>query len=89
MIFSYDESKNKTNLAKHSVALSDAELLEWDSLICTSDARRDYGEFRFIGFELIGERLYCVVFTMRGETHHIISLRKANNREKENYAHHY
>ncbi|MFM0364692.1 BrnT family toxin [Paraburkholderia sediminicola] len=30
---------------------------------------------------MIDARLYCVVFTQRGETFRVISLRKANNRE--------
>ena len=85
MQFSYDEAKNKSNMQKHGVPLSEAKWLEWDLLISTHDARRNDGEVRTIGFAPIGERLYCVVFTVRGDTHHIISLRKANNREKENY----
>ncbi|PIQ13147.1 MAG: BrnT family toxin [Hydrogenophilales bacterium CG_4_9_14_3_um_filter_59_35] len=30
-------------------------------------------------------RVYCVVFTDRGEARHIISLRKANTREVKHY----
>ena len=45
------------------------------------DPRRDYGERRMIGYALMGERLYCVVFTERRDAYRIISLRKANNRE--------
>ncbi len=89
MQFSYDEAKNKTNIQKHGVSLDEAKLLEWDLLISSHDARRDYGEVRTVGFTLMADRLYCVVFTDRGDTRHIISLRKANNREKANYAHHY
>ena len=89
MQFSYDEAKNKTNVQKHGVALSEAKLLEWDLLISTHDARRDYGEVRTVGFTLIADRLYCVVFTDRGDTRHIISLRKANNREKAYYVSNY
>jgi uncharacterized protein len=44
------------------------------------------GELRMIGYALWDERLYCVVFTDRGVNRHIISLRKANNREQVNYA---
>ena len=89
MQFSYDEAKNKSNVQKHGVALSEAELLEWDLLISTHDARRDYGEVRTVGFTLIADRLYCVVFTDCGDTRHIISLRKANNREKAYYVSNY
>ena len=89
MQFSYDEAKNKSNVQKHGVALSEAKLLEWDLLISSHDARRDYGEVRTVGFTLIADRLYCVVFTDRGDTRHIISLRKANNREKAYYVSNY
>jgi uncharacterized DUF497 family protein len=34
-----------------------------------------------IGYAVIQDRLYCVVFPQRGESMHIISLRKANRRE--------
>ncbi|UIF91857.1 BrnT family toxin [Cupriavidus sp. UYPR2.512] len=33
----------------------------------------------------IGPRLYCLVFTIRGETLRAISLRKANSREVRDY----
>ena len=89
MQFSYDEAKNKSNVQKHGVSLDEAKLLEWDLLISTHDARRDYGEVRTVGFTLIADRLYCVVFTDRNDTHHIISLRKANNREKASYVSNY
>ncbi len=89
MQFSYDKAKNTSNKQKHGVALSEAELLEWDLLISTQDVRRDYGEIRHIGFAPIDDRLYCIVFTDRGDTRHIISLRKANNREKAYYASNY
>ena len=89
MQFSYDEAKNKSNVQKHGVSLDEAKLLEWDLLISTHDARRDYGEVRTVGFTLIADRLYCVVFTDRGDTRHIISLRKANNREKAYYVSNY
>ncbi|KAF7960286.1 hypothetical protein AWV80_35130 [Cupriavidus sp. UYMU48A] len=53
------------------------------------DSRHDYCELREIGLGFIGPRLYCVVFTQRGDTFHIISLRKANAREVKHYAEHY
>lgn len=36
-------------------------------------------------FGVIGDRLYCVVFTQRGDSMHIISMRKANKREAKSY----
>jgi len=39
-----------------------------------------------IGYAPIGERVFCVVFTDRGDQRRIISLRKANAREVKRYA---
>ena len=86
MEIEFDAAKDATNLAKHGVSLVEAVNIEWDSLWAVEDHRKDYGETRLIGLAYIGLRLYCVVFTDRGETRRIISLRKANSREVERYA---
>lgn len=52
------------------------------------DTRKDYKEVRKIGYGPIADRLYCVVFTQRGSTMHIISMRKANSREVRKYVEH-
>jgi uncharacterized DUF497 family protein len=54
-------------------------------LLATTDTRQDYGEDRLIGFAPIGNRVYCVVFTDRGDERRVISLRKANRREVTRY----
>lgn len=51
-----------------------------------ADERRDYGEDRFITFGLAGGRLVVLVWTPRGDVRHIISMRKANDREQARYA---
>lgn len=86
MEITFDPAKNKSNFAKHGVELAMAAELDWSEVMAYVDARRDYSEVREIGFGLIGDRLYCVVFVQRGESFHIISLRKANNREQRIYA---
>jgi uncharacterized protein len=88
MQFSYNEAKNQANLAKHGLPLSDAELLEWDLLQAAQDTRHDYGEVRMKGFAPIGARLYSVVYTMRGDKTHVISLRKAHRKEVMDYGNH-
>ena len=66
-----------------------ANELEWGTLECKPDTRRDYGERRQIGYAIAGDRLYCVVFVDRPEDapteRCIISFRKANNREVKQY----
>ena len=82
----FDPSKDALNIEKHGVSLSEAQDLEWDTLMCTQDRRKDYGEVRMIGYALKGDRLFCVVFTDRGNYRRIVSLRKANSREVQRYA---
>lgn len=50
------------------------------------DDRRDYGEERITTVGLLKHRMVVVVWTRRGEDRHIISLRKANDRERQKYA---
>jgi uncharacterized protein len=81
----YDPAKSGVNEQKHGVSLTLAEAIDWPSVWCAPDVRKDYGELREIGYAVIGTRLYCIVFTQRGDTFRVISLRKANNREIERY----
>ena len=49
------------------------------------DIRQAYAEYRFISVGLIDARLVVIVWTPRGEVRRIISMRKANEREKNFY----
>lgn len=82
----FDAAKEQTNFSKHGVSLGDSRLIEWETLWAFEDCRHDYGEVRMIGYAYIGRRLYCVVYTDRGSQRRVISLRKANRREVNNYA---
>lgn len=85
MDISYDPNKDAQNMTKHGVSLADAAKLDWDRLQATPDDRFPYNEQRFIGYAPIGARLYCVVFTYRDGSVRVISLRKANKRERQRY----
>lgn len=77
----FDAAKDAANIAKHGVSLALARRIDWADVLCMPDTRRDYGELREIGFAVIEQRLYVVVFVQRGDVLRIISLRKANHRE--------
>ena len=49
------------------------------------DTRFDYDEPRFITFGLLDVRMVVVVWTPRGNKRRIISMRKANEREKQQF----
>ncbi|PVX86463.1 BrnT family toxin [Paraburkholderia unamae] len=85
MDITFDPAKNEINIAKHGVSLSLAEKLDWSEVMAYVDDRNDYREVREVGFGVIADRLYCVVFTQRGDSMHIISMRKANKREVKSY----
>ena len=85
MEITFDQAKDKSNMARHGVSLADAVKLDWHSVMVKPDTRRDYHELREIGYGVIEDRLYCVVIVQRGTAFHIISLRKANSREVKEY----
>lgn len=86
MDITFDQAKDESNLAKHGVSLEEAARLDWETALLWEDERKDYSEARITGLALLDDRLYCVVFTDRGDTRRIISLRKANVREVRYYA---
>ena len=85
MKLSYDSAKNDSNITKHGLSLSEANLIDWDSAISWVDHRKNYGEERRVALALIKKRLYCVVYVDLKMSIRIISLRKANNREMNIY----
>ena len=85
MKISFDHAKDAANVEKHGVSMALAQAIEWSEVLCIPDTRADYGELREIGFALIGDRLYVVVFVQRGDVMRVISLRKANSREVKLY----
>ncbi|MGH7533811.1 MAG: BrnT family toxin [Gemmatimonadales bacterium] len=83
--FEWDERKREANLAKHNVDFVDAaEALSGPSLV-RIDARRDYGEVRFIAIGRVGGVTLSIVCTFRAEHCRIISARRANPRERAAY----
>ncbi len=46
------------------------------------DDRRDYGELRMLTVGHLRGRMLIVIWTPRGSARHVISMRKANAREK-------
>jgi len=85
MEIEFDPEKDKSNTSKHGVSLAEASRLVWDEAQIKIDDSQYYGEIREIGFAPIGDRLYCVVFTDRGDVRRIISLRRATKQEVKYY----
>jgi len=61
------------------------EEFDFDSAVYTVDTRKDYGEVRTRALGLIGDKLFALVFTTRGAALRVISLRRANRKERNRY----
>ena len=85
MRYEWDEGKRVANLARHGVDFMAVEDFEWDTAVETIDDRFDYGEERWIALGMIHDRLHVLVYTLRVTVIRIISLRKANARERKFY----
>ena len=84
-LYDWDEVKRARNVAEHKIDFTAAENFDWDTAVIVVDQREDYGELREIAIGFIGVRLHLLVFTRRGATIRIISLRKAESNERRIY----
>lgn len=85
MNISFDPVKNARNVAHRGLPFTLVERLDWSNAIIEEDVRKNYGERRYLALGLIEDRLHAVVFTPRAHRVHVISLRKANQREVKDY----
>jgi uncharacterized protein len=82
MSISFDPAKRARTLAERGLDFADAAEVFAGITAEAEDTREDYGETRIICFGFLRGRLVQVVYTPRGADRHIISMRKANDREK-------
>lgn len=82
MEIEYDSAKEERNLRVHGISLQAAVAIFDGKPAIKVDSRRDYGETRLIATGEIAGRLHICVYTQRGQKLRIISLRRANRRER-------
>ena len=85
MAITYDPPKRDWTLRVRGLDFDDAKVVFAGVTLETEDDRRDYGETRIITIGHLRGRMVVVVWTQRGVDRHIISMRKANERETERY----
>jgi uncharacterized DUF497 family protein len=85
MELEWDAAKDAENRRKHGISLREAARLDWDAALRNEDNRRDYGERRWTVTAPLAGRLHVCVYTLRAGRRRIISLRKANARERSTY----
>lgn len=82
MAITFNPAKRDATLEERGLDFADAEAVFESVLTENRDDRFDYGEERWITVGMLRSRMVVVVWTWRGEDRHIISMRKANEREK-------
>jgi uncharacterized DUF497 family protein len=82
----FDSTKRKDTLRDRGLDFEDAATMFAGLTVDFADERFDYGETRIITVGSLAGRMVIVVWTPRGEARHIISMRKANDREKRKFA---
>ena len=86
MHFEWDERKNRAYIRKHGFDFADAEEVFSGALLVFPSLDDESAEERWIGIGTIRARVVVIVFTERdAETIRIISLRRATQREREQY----
>jgi uncharacterized DUF497 family protein len=85
MRITFDPAKNAKNIAERGLPFERVVDLAWETAVLQEDRRKDYGETRVRVLAHLGQRLHVAVITMRGDTVHVISFRKANRKEVEWY----
>lgn len=86
MKIEFDSGKRDRTLLERGLDFADAGSIFEGVHFTAQDARVDYDEDRFITVGWLHARLVVLVWTPRGEVRRIISMRKANDREKTLYA---
>jgi uncharacterized DUF497 family protein len=82
---SFDPAKRAITLAQRGLDFADAAEVFAGPVFEQDDLRTDYGECRVITIGLLRTRMVVLVWTPRGAARHIISMRKANDREQQRY----
>ena len=87
MQIEFDPDKRDKALAERGLDFARAEEVFAGRHFTAEDVREDYSEPRYITVGKLDGRMVVMVWTSRGEARRIISMRKANEREKARYAH--
>jgi len=85
MDFEWDHAKSERNELERGLPFELAVLLFDGPVIERVDDRRGYGEIRIRAIGAVGGLTLHCVYTRRGETRRIISLRYANRKERDAY----
>ena len=85
MTIEFDEAKRAATLEARGLDMARAGEVLAGATLTVEDDRRDYGEERFITIGFLDDVMVVLVWTPRDGAYRIISIRKANERERTLY----
>jgi len=85
MGFEWDEKKNRSNQQKHGLNFADNAQVFVGRTLTFEDSRQAHGEARHLTVGSLAGRVVIIAHTSRGDATRIISMRKANARERARY----
>jgi uncharacterized DUF497 family protein len=80
-VFTWDETKRQSNLAKHGIDFRDAAAIFDGPLVTVEDTREGYGEPRYVALGVLKGVVVSLVYVEREEQVRLISIRKALKNE--------
>ncbi len=81
----FDPVKRAKTLSERGLDFLDAQEVFAGDVFTFEDRRRDYGEARQISVGFLNGRMVFVCWVERADSRHIVSMRKANEREVRTY----
>ena len=85
MRIEFDAAKRVATLEARGLDMARAEEVLAGATLTVEDDRQDYGEDRFITIGFLDGTMVVLVWTPRAGAYRIISIRKANERERTHY----
>jgi uncharacterized DUF497 family protein len=82
----FDPRKSERNLLERGIRFERVSEFEFGTAFYVPDTRKDYGEPRMRAIGFIEDTLHALVFTIRGSSLRVISLRRASRKERKRYA---
>jgi uncharacterized DUF497 family protein len=81
-----DPIKRERTLTERGLDLLDAETAFAGRTLTLEDDRKDYGEVRYQTYGRLNGRLVMIVWTSRGKSRHVISMRHCHDKEERKVA---
>jgi uncharacterized protein len=81
----FDPAKNSANIKLRGLSFDRVHDFEFVTAITWVDRRKDYGEVRYRALGFIKDRIHALVYLETEKGIRVISLRKANERERRIY----